>query len=82
MLTCLERVLGHGEVLRVRRADVDCIDRRIAQDIAIVSLNRGNGKARTQASRRLSVSARDRSYLDGPQPPHCFKMHPAHEACA
>src|SRR5580704_7447428 len=56
MLACLKRVLDHGEVLRVRRADVDRIDRRIAQDFAIVSRDRGNGKAGAQASRSLYVS--------------------------
>jgi len=49
-----------GKVLRVGRADVDGIDLRIAQYIqssqaAIV----GNGKTRTQASRRSCASAYD-----------------------
>ena len=51
MLACLKRVFGHGEMLRVRRADVDRIDGRIAQDFAIVGRDRGNVKAGAQASR-------------------------------
>jgi hypothetical protein len=37
MLAGLERILRHGKVLRVGRANVDRIDRRIAQDIAVVA---------------------------------------------
>jgi hypothetical protein len=82
MLAGLERVLGHGKVLRVGRADVNGIDRRIAQDLAIIGGNRGDGKARAQASRRLCVSACDGGGFDGLQSAHRFKMHAAHEAGA
>ena len=60
MLAGLERILGQGKMLRVGRANVDCIDRRITQDFAVVGRNCGDGKACTDAlcrSRFLPVIA-------------------------
>jgi hypothetical protein len=74
MLARLERILGHGKVLRVRRANLDGIDRRIAQDLAVVGLDRGAGETRTQASRGLGVSAHNCRPFHGLNPPHAFKM--------
>jgi hypothetical protein len=71
---------GHGKVVRVGGADVNRVDFRIAENIAIVGRNRGHGKSCTQASRRLRISADDSGGLDKFQPPHRLEMHAPHKA--
>src|SRR5581483_3353307 len=39
VLSCLQRVLCHGEMLRVWRADVDRTDRGVVKDLTIVGLD-------------------------------------------
>ena len=64
-LPALKRILGHGKVLRVGRADVDGIDRGIAQYLAVISNDCGNIEARAEALRCICVSAGDGDDLDG-----------------
>jgi hypothetical protein len=79
MLARPERILGHRKMLRVGCTYVYGIDRRIAQDVAVVGRRRGDGEARPQASRGFGVSSRNCHRFDELHPPRRFKMHPAHE---
>src|SRR5450755_4585711 len=82
MLASLERVLGHGKMLRVGRANVDGIDPRIAQHIAIVGRNRRDGEASSHVLSRFSVSAGDGGSFDELHAPQGFEMYAAHKASA
>jgi hypothetical protein len=82
VLAGLKRIFGHGKVLRVGRANVDGIDRWIAEDLAIVGRNRCDGETRAQASRGFDVSAGDGCGFDRFHTAHGFEVHAAHEAGA
>jgi hypothetical protein len=80
VLARLRRFLDHRKVLRVGRADVDGIDRRIAQDALVIGRRCGNGEACAQVSRRLFISARDCGSFDELHAPQRFEMNVAHKA--
>src|SRR5665811_1243203 len=82
MLARVERILGHGEMLRVGRTNVDRIDGWIAQDLAVVGGNRRDGKARAESSRCVGASARDRRRFDRLNPSHRLEMYAAHKSGA
>jgi hypothetical protein len=82
MLACEERVLGHGKMLRVGCADVDCIDCGITQHIVVIGRNGGDREAFAQVPRRFYVSAGNRSHFDRFNSPHSFGMNSAHESGA
>ena len=81
MFARFECLLGHGKVLRVRRADVDCTDGGIAQDCPVVRRH-GDGEARSQTLRQVDVRVYNGSGLDRFQPSHRVEVHAAYEACA
>jgi hypothetical protein len=59
---------------------VDRLNRRIAQDFAIVGCNRWDRKSSAQAPRRIRVPSRNRDCLYKLDPPHRFQVHSPHEA--
>jgi hypothetical protein len=59
---------------------VDGIDCRIAEDLAIIGGDCGDGKTRPQPSGSLNVSARDGCGFHKFHSPHSFEVHAAHEA--
>jgi hypothetical protein len=82
VLPCLERILGHGKVLRVGRADVDGIDRRIAQDFAIIGRYCRDGKASPRCRAASAFLPAIAATSTDSTRRSRFQMHAAHEAGA
>ena len=79
---CFERSHCHGEVKRIRRADVHGIELGVRQQRAVVASRPWDAHFIGELARLLFAGSGNRDNLYVPQPPDSLRVDAAHEASA
>ncbi len=80
MLSGLQRLFGHREMLGVGRADIYCINGRIAKQFSVIAGSFGNRERRSEARSCIIIPAKNSSGFHRLDALHRFQVHAAHKS--